>query len=110
MRAVAEKIITKEEAERMLLLDVAYAERGVHGLVVVPLTQGRFDALVSFVFNLGVSRFEKSTLRRLLNTGDYEGAGAQFERWVYAGTEVLPGLVKRRNAERALFDGQKEAA
>ena len=76
--------ITAERAEQLLREDVRQFEAAVSRLVKVPLTQGQFDALTSFAFNLGAKALEKSTLLRLLNAGDYSGAAAQFERWVYA--------------------------
>lgn len=95
--------ITKERAEELLREDVKRFEGYVDRLVKVPLTQGQFDALVSFTYNLGPGALEKSTLLKLLNRGDYQGAADQFPRWVNAGGKRLEGLVKRRAAERALF-------
>jgi lysozyme len=69
----------------------------------VPLTQGQFDALSSFTFNLGARRLAESTLLTLLNKGDYHGAAAQFARWVRADGKILDGLVRRRAAEAKLF-------
>ncbi len=98
--------ITKERAEELLRDDVKRFEGQVLRLVKVPLTQGQFDALVSFTYNLGAANLGNSTLLRLLNAGDYKGAAAQFDRWTKAGGKELPGLVKRRAAERALFEGK----
>ncbi len=98
--------ITKERAEELLREDVERFEAQVLRLVKVPLTQGQHDALVSFVYNLGAGNLSNSTLLRLLNSGDYKGAAAQFDRWTKAGGKELPGLVKRRAAERALFEGK----
>lgn len=100
--------ITPEQAEAMLVDDLDEAADAVRKLVTVPLTQGQFDALCSFVFNLGAGRLRDSTLLRLLNQGKYGEAAAQFRFWVMAGGKPLPGLVKRRAAERALFDGGAE--
>jgi len=96
--------ITTEEAERMLRDDIRDAEYAVVQYVTVPLTQHQFDALVSFVFNLGSSNFRLSTLLRKLNAGDYTSAAAELLRWVNAGGKKLPGLVRRREAEKALFE------
>ena len=96
--------ITQQQADDYLRRDVRQFERAVARLVTVPLTQGQFDALVSFAFNLGDGALAQSTLLRLLNAGDYAGAAAQFDRWNKAGGRVLPGLVRRRAAERALFE------
>ncbi len=98
--------ITKERAEVLLRADVKRFEDQVLRLVKVPLTQGQLDALVSFTYNLGAENLSNSTLLRLLNEGDYKGAAAQFDRWTKAGGKVLPGLVRRRAAERALFEGK----
>jgi lysozyme len=97
--------ITQAEAEAMLVDDLDAAAEAVHKLVTVLLTQGQFDALCDFVFNLGEGRLRDSTLLRLLNQGKYGEAAAQFRFWVMAGGHPLPGLVKRRAAERALFEG-----
>jgi lysozyme len=75
----------------------------VSAAVTVPLNDNQFAALVSFVYNLGAGALQESTLLGLLNGGNYNGAAEQFSRFVYAGGEVLQGLVTRRNAERALF-------
>lgn len=97
--------ITEAQAEQMLGADLVRFERIVERLVRVPLNQGQFDALVSFTYNVGEGNFTKSTLLRQLNAGDTAGAAEQFSRWVHAGGKVLPGLVKRRAAERAMFLG-----
>ena len=95
--------ITQDEAEAFLRADLSNAESAVNHQVTVPLTQGQFDALVSFVFNLGSGALASSTLLRLLNAGDYEGAKGQFHRWDRAGNVELPGLLARRNAEAEMF-------
>jgi len=95
--------ITKEQAERMLLNDVQRFEPEIERLVTAKLSQNQWDALTSFTYNLGAANLESSTLRRLLNAGDYAGAAEQFTRWNKAGGKVLPGLVRRRAAERELF-------
>ncbi len=100
------QVITKERAEELLRDDVKRFEDQVLRLVKAPLTQGQLDALVSFTYNLGAANLGNSTLLRLLNAGDYRGAAAQFDRWTKAGGKELPGLVKRRAAERALFEGK----
>lgn len=96
--------ITTAEADQMLVDDLDEAAEGVRRLVTVPLKQGQFDALCDFVFNLGAGRLMGSTLLRVLNRGDYGAAAAQFKFWVMGGGQVLPGLVKRRAAERDLFE------
>ncbi|HEJ5874602.1 lysozyme [Pseudomonas aeruginosa] len=95
--------ITVEQAERMLANDIQRFEPELDKLVKVPLNQNQWDALMSFVYNLGSANLASSTLLKLLNKGDYRGAADQFPRWVNAGGKRLEGLVKRRAAERALF-------
>lgn len=96
--------ITKAEAEQILRDDLDVFEHGVlKATEPRKLTQGQFDALVSFAFNLGLGNLKSSTLLKKLNAGDAAGASFEFQRWVYAGGKKLPGLVKRREAERALF-------
>ena len=101
--------ITRDQAAIRLADDVAKAEADVSLLVNVPLTQGQFDALVSFVYNLGAGALARSTLIRRLNSGDYSGAADEFMKWVKAGGRRLQGLVRRRAAERALFLGDDAA-
>lgn len=98
-------VIARVHADRFLKEDVQDAEEAVNRLVEVPLTQGQFDALASFVFNLGVGAFSRSTLLKKLNAGDHRGAAGEFERWVYSNKRRLLGLVVRREDERALFEG-----
>ncbi len=96
-------IITIEQAEQFLAEDIETAQRGIRGLVKVPLTEGQLWALTSFVFNLGVSALAKSTLLRKLNARDYAGAANEFGRWINAAGKPMPGLVRRRSEERAMF-------
>lgn len=100
-------VITAGEADVLLALDVQEAERAVNAYVDVDINQNQFDALVSFVYNLGAGNFKLSTLLRKLNEGDYLGAANEFERWNKAGGKVLNGLVRRRKAESNLFIGVK---
>jgi spore coat assembly protein SafA len=95
--------ITQAQAEGLLQKDTAWAQQAVRDQVKVPLTQGQFDALTSFTFNLGAGALAKSTLLSKLNAGDYAGAQAEFGKWVHAGGQVLRGLVRRRAAEAELF-------
>lgn len=97
--------ISRERAEELLLAEVERFEGYVDRLVTVPITQGQFDALVAWTYNLGPGALEKSTMLRRLNAGDYTGAAAEMERWTRAGGQVIAGLVRRRAAERALFEG-----
>ncbi|EKS6326456.1 lysozyme [Enterobacter hormaechei] len=95
--------INQEAAERLLKTGLVSYESDVSRLVKVGLTQGQFDALVSFTYNLGARSLSTSTLLRKLNAGDYAGAADEFLRWNKAGGKVLNGLTRRREAERALF-------
>lgn len=97
--------ITKDQAERMLVNDVQRFEPDIDRLVKAPLNQGQWDALMSFVYNLGAANLESSKLLKLLNQKDYAGAADQFPRWNKAGGQVLQGLVRRRAAERGMFLG-----
>jgi lysozyme len=98
--------ITEEEAETMLLADLADAIVCVNGAVTVAISQCQFDALVDFCFNAGRGNFVNSTLLRKLNLGDVDGAAAEFQLWVHAGGKVVAGLVRRRKAEADLFTSQ----
>lgn len=94
--------ITLAQAEVLLANDVGADE--IYLNAVFPnLTQNQFDALVSFTFNVGLGEFETSTLYKKIKAADIAGAGGQFGRWIYSEGKVLPGLVKRRAAERDLF-------
>ncbi|CZY39227.1 lysozyme [Enterobacter hormaechei] len=95
--------IKQETAERLLKNGLVSYESDVSRLVKVGVTQGQFDALVSFTYNLGARSLSTSTLLRKLNAGDYAGAADEFMRWNKAGGKVLNGLTRRREAERALF-------
>lgn len=92
-----------EHAESWLKHEMDYAERKVLQLVKVPLTPHQLGALTSFVYNLGSGAFRASTLRRRINSGDFEDVPYQFRRWVRAGGRILKGLVIRRQAEVDLY-------
>jgi lysozyme len=94
---------THAQCEAALQSDCRELLRGVKACVKVPVSPQQVGALVSFAYNLGIGALRKSTLLRKLNQGDYDGAERQFGRWVVAGGRVLPGLIKRRAEERALF-------
>lgn len=95
------------QAETWLTEDLREAEGYVSKLVKVRLTQNQFDALVSFVYNIGGTAFSKSTLLKKLNAGDYEGAANQLLRWNKDNGKVVRGLTNRRKKERGLFLGEK---
>ena len=95
--------ITLDEANVFLDADLYDFENGISSLVKVELNQNQFDALVCFVYNIGLGAFKKSTLLRKLNSEDFDGASKEFLRWNKAGGKVLPGLVRRRESEMNLF-------
>ena len=103
--AKAGQRITADEAHRLLIQDVIDHEAHIKRLVKVPLKQQEFDALSSWVFNLGGGSLASSTLLKKLNAGDYVGAANEFPRWNKAGVKELAGLTIRRNAERDLWVG-----
>lgn len=98
--------ITEQEAEDLLRRDVQVAERAVLRLIDVPLTDGQYDALVSFTFNLGAGALQRSTLRGKVNRAEHDQVPLQLKRWVWAGGRRLQGLVRRRAAE-ALFYSER---
>lgn len=101
-----DRTLSMEEVDAILQKDLSSFERGV--LRLCPATsanQSHLDALTSFAFNVGLGNLQKSTIRMKYNRGDFEGAADGFLDWTKAGGKVLPGLVKRRNDERALFLG-----
>lgn len=91
--------ITQAEATELLRKDVRIAERAVLRLISVPLTDGQFEALVSFTFNLGAGALQRSTLRRKVNRGEHESVSAELMKWVWAGGIKSYGLHKRCQAE-----------
>ncbi len=95
--------ISRARGLALLTEDAGAAARAVEQAVRVSLSQPQFDALVSFVFNVGAGGFTSSTMLRRLNAGDWHGAADEFLRWNKAGGRVLAGLDRRRRAERALF-------
>ena len=94
--------LSPAQGEALLREDLAPTEIYLNA-IFPDLTQNQFDALASFIFNVGLGNFENSTLVRRLKAGDIPGAASQFPRWVHGGGRILPGLVKRREAERQLF-------
>lgn len=97
--------ISEARANEMLAEELNEYESYINGLVTVELNQDQFDAMVSWVYNLGVGNLKASTLLKVLNAGDYDGVPAQMMRWNKAGGKVLEGLTKRRQAEADLFCG-----
>ena len=99
-----DRVLSMGEVDTILAQDLGRFERGV--LRLCPVASGRqgvFDSLVSFAFNVGLGNLQRSSLRMKTNRGDYEDAADEFLKWTKAAGKVLPGLVKRRNDERALY-------
>jgi len=100
----SDKSVTKEQAEIELRMHLeAYVYPILNKYVKKPLNIYQYDALASFVYNVGEGAFLKSTLLKKLNKGDYTGASDEFGKWIYANGEVFKGLVIRRQKERQLF-------
>jgi GH24 family phage-related lysozyme (muramidase) len=98
---------TQAQADSALADDVSRFADGVSALLgSAPTSQGQYDAMVSLAFNVGLGNLKESTLLRLHKEGDYAGAADQFARWRFAAGKELPGLVKRRAAEAALYRGR----
>lgn len=95
--------ISEPQAEALLAADLKTAEDCLCRLVKVRLSQNQFDALASFIYNVGAKAFENSTLLKLLNRGEHRLAATEFERWVYAGGKRHPGLISRRKSEKDMF-------
>jgi lysozyme len=95
---------TQEQADNRLLQDVQNAVNHINSLVTVQINQNQFDALCSFAYNVGCSALAGSQLLRLLNASNISGASAQFLLWSHANGVVVAGLLRRRQAEQALFN------
>ena len=103
LRPQDDRVFSMEEVDGILRSDLARFERGVAQYCPVPLTQGMFDGLVSFSFNVGLGTLQRSTLRQKVLRGDKEGASEELLKYCMAGGKVLKGLQNRRIDERALF-------
>ncbi len=99
--------ISKDQAEEMLVEELHEYENYVNEYVNVALSQNQFDALVSWVYNLGPANLKASTMLKVLNEGKYEDVPYQMKRWNKAGGKVLDGLVRRREAEALLYQGRE---
>ena len=96
-------VITQADAHNMLVEELDEYEGYINDMVSVELNQDQYDAMVSWVYNLGGGNLKASTLLKVLNAGDYAGVPAQIMRWNKAGGKVLEGLTRRRQAEADLF-------
>ena len=104
--ACADSEISELMADQILRKDLKNFEQAINNLDL-PLLQCEFDALASFVFNIGIGNFNKSTLKKLLSQKKFFYAAKEFDKWVFAGGKKLPGLQNRRNKERKIFEGRK---
>ena len=104
LRPEDDRVFSMEEVDGILRSDLSRFERGVAQYCPVPLTQGNFDALVSFAFNVGLGTLQRSTLRQKLLRGDKEGAGQELMKYCMAGGKILKGLQNRRRDELVLFN------
>lgn len=94
---------TEQEATQWLLSDLADTQTAINQLVNVPLTQGAYDALCDFVYNVGITAFKNSTMLKKLDAKDYSGAALEFIRWKYDNGKVVEGLLNRRKREQEMF-------
>ena len=92
------------DCRALLAQDLKIPEKAVSSLVIVPLNQNQADALMSFIFNVGVEAFRNSTLLRLLNTGKYTDIPTQLRRWKYDNGKIVKGLISRREKEIVLWN------
>jgi len=95
--------LSDDEVDAILQADLQRFERGVLRYCPSGITQGRYDALVSFAFNVGLGTLQRSTLRQKHNRGDYDGAADEFLKYSLAAGKVLKGLLNRRKDERAMY-------
>ena len=104
LRPEDNRVFSKDEIDALFEADVAAFERGVLRLApALDSYQGPFDACVSFSYNVGLGNFQRSSVRMKVQREDWDGAAKAFMLWTKGGGRVLPGLVKRRQAEAALF-------
>ena len=102
--------LTQKEADNLLLHEMQEYEGYIKELIKVPLKQNQFDALVSWVFNLGPANLKASTMLKFLNAGDYHLIPSQIKRWNKANGKVLEGLIRRREAEALMFEDKDWSA
>ena len=101
--------VTEPDALATLQHEAGRVAGQIDGASKVSLTQGQFDALVSFAYNLGFGTLIASTLWRKVQANNFAGAADQFDRWIHGGGKILPGLITRRAAEKAMFEGVENA-
>ena len=101
-----DRTITVDEANDLLNYDLISLEKQLNKLLTInkiQLNQNQYDAIISFVFNIGITKFKNSTLFKHLKNNDFLKAALEFNKWIYASGKIQQGLVKRREAEASLF-------
>ena len=98
--------LSEKKAEKLLIQDLSIIETAVDTLINVPLAEYQRDALVSFAYNVGVYAFQRSTLLKVLNAGNYDQVPKQLLRWVYVNGKPCYGLLRRRQVEAAMFENK----
>ena len=102
--SMSDKPISKDEATALLKKQVSdIYGKAVNDYKTIDTNQNQFDAMTSLCYNIGTGAFKSSTLLKKHNAGDFKGAADEFLRWVYAGGQVLQGLVNRREKEREIY-------
>ena len=96
-------VITQSQADSLLAADLAHLSAQVDAALTVELTDNQFSSLVCFAYNVGIGNLRNSMLLHLVNQGQLTAAAGQFERWDRAAGHIMPGLLRRRQAEKALF-------
>ena len=97
-------IITESQAQKWLEMETSQNAKDIKSLVKVPLNNNQLNALISFVYNVGINGFKKSTMLKLLNSGaDKNTVANQFDKWVFDNGVIVKGLINRRKAEKTLF-------
>lgn len=100
--------LSEQKAEYLLKQDLDLMEKALNRLVKVPLAAHQKEALLSFIFNVGIRAFQKSTLLKELNEGNYDQVPKQLQRWIYVNGKPCNGLIRRRKAEADLFEKRAE--
>ena len=102
--------ITREEAHKVLIKVIKKYRKVVDEVIEIPIKDHQRDALISFSYNVGPNAFKRSTLVKKINKKDIAGASIEFLRWCHVGDKEMPGLIKRRKAEKKMFLGESEKA
>jgi lysozyme len=100
--------ITQKQADDILRQDLVKYETGVHNMVTQPISQNQFDVLVDFAYNAGIGNLKSSTLLKKVNAGQFDAVPAELMKWTKGGGKVLPGLIRRRQAESAWWSAESE--